>query len=405
MRLFPQLLALGLLNLSFVANADDWPNWRGPDYNGISSETDWQADWPDADPELIWEAEVGIGFATVSVADGRVFTTGNENDEDTIWCLDALTGEVKWKRSYDEPLDPKYYEGGTSATPTVDGDVVYSLSRRGKLFALDVKSGEALWDTDVRESTKSALPDWGFAGSPFVHEQLLVLNVGGSGLALDKATGKQVWFSDAGKAGYSTPYPYEVNGEQLAVFSSARDWVARKLSDGSEVWRFKWLTRYGVNASDPIIVGEKAFVSSGYGKGCGLVNLASGGAEQIYANKEMETQMNPCVELDGFLFGCSGGEDKRASTLRCMEMATGEVKWTYPGVGTGSVTSANGYLIVLSARGVLMTAKVSSETFEPLLETQVLGGKCWTVPVLANGLLYCRNAAGDLVCVDLRPSS
>ena len=101
---------------------------------------------------MLWEAEVGIGFATVSVADGRVYTTGNENDEDTIWCLEAESGKVIWKHSYAEPLDPKYYEGGTSATPTVDGNVVYSLSRRGKLFCLDIKSGEAIWEKDVRAS-------------------------------------------------------------------------------------------------------------------------------------------------------------------------------------------------------------------------------------------------------------
>ena len=194
-----------------------------------------------------------------------------------------------------------------------------------------------------------------------MHEQLLVLNIGGSGLALDKATGKRAWFSTNAKAGYSTPYPYEKGGEQLAVFSSSRDWVARKLSDGAEVWRFKWLTKYGVNASDPIIVDGKAFISTGYKKGCALVDLSSGEATEVYANKEMETQMNPCVLIDGFLYGCSGGESNRSATLKCMEMATGEVKWTYPGVGPGSLTAANGHLIVLSARGVLMTAKASSD--------------------------------------------
>lgn len=398
---FRIFLPLVLSSCWLPLQAADWPNWRGPNHDGISLETEWNAD-PEDEPEIIWKAEVGIGFGTVSVANGRVFTTGNEDDVDTIWCLDALTGEVLWKHSFDEPLDPKYYEGGTSATPTVDGDVVYSLSRRGKLFSLDAKSGEVFWEKDVRESTGSALPDWGFAGSPLVHEQLLVLNVGGSGLALNKSNGEQVWFSDKGKAGYSTPYPYQKDGVDYAVFSSGRDWVARKLDGGEEAWRFKWLTKYGVNAADPIFADDRVFVTSDYGKGCALIDISGGEAVAIYENKEMQTQMSPPVLIDGFLYGCSGGESDRSSTLKCLEMATGETRWTYPGIGTGSVMAANGYLIVLSARGVLMTGEASPEGFEPRLETQVLGGKCWSTPVLANGLVYCRNAKGDLVCVDLR---
>ena len=397
--------ALFLILPSFCLSAD-WPNWRGPNHDGISEETKWQADWPDDDPPIIWKAEVGIGFSSFAVADGRVLTTGNEDDQDTVWCFNADTGELIWKHSYEEPLDPKYYEGGTSATPTIDGDAVYQLSRRGKLFCLDAATGEVKWEKNVQQETNAALPDWGFAGSPLVHGELLVLNVGGSGLALNKANGEQVWFSDTDKAGYSTPLPFQTEeGDWIAIFSSARDFVARKLDSGEEIARHKWLTRYGVNASDPIVDLPFVFISSGYGKGCALLDVSSGEPVEVYKNKELQTQMNPAVLVDGHLYGCSGNQDDKKLPLKCVEMATGETKWAFPGIGAGSVKVANGHLIVLSARGELMFAPVSTEEFEPIFQMQVLGGKCWSAPVLANGRIYCRNAEGDVVCVDVRRKS
>lgn len=402
---YPKLLTFALL-LPFFAtfnHAADWPNWRGPDHNGISQETDWQVDWPGDDPEIVWEAEVGIGFASFAVAGGKVLTTGNADDQDTVWCFNADDGTLLWKHSYDEPLDPKFYEGGTSATPTIDGDVVYHISRRGKVFCFDLASGEVKWEKNVQQETKSALPDWGFAGSPLIHGELLVLNVGGSGLALNKKTGEQVWFSDTDKAGYSTPLPFETeDGATIGIFSSARDFVARNLDNGDEMSRYKWLTKYGVNASDPIVSLPHVFISSDYGKGCVLLDVSTGEPVEVYKNKELQTQMNPAVLVDGFLYGCSGNESEKKLPLKCVEFATGETKWEYSGVGAGSVLVAKGHLIVLSARGELMFAPVSPEEFEPIFMMQVLGGKCWTVPVLANGRIYCRNAEGEVVCIDVR---
>ncbi len=394
-----------LLPILFVPflHAADWPNWRGPDHNGISQETAWQVDWPDDDPKIVWKAEVGIGFSSFAVADGRVFTTGNENDKDTVWCFQADTGEEIWKFSYEEPLDPKYYEGGTSATPTVDGDTVYQLSRRGKLFAFEAATGAVRWEKNVQEETQSALPEWGFAGSPLVVGDLLVLNVGGSGLVLNKTTGEQIWFSDTDKAGYSTPVTFQVDdGPTIAIFSSGRDFVARELESGEEVGRHKWLTKYGVNASDPIIELPHVFISSDYGKGCALLDVSGEEPVEVYKNKELQTQMNPAVLIDGYLYGCSGNEGDKNLPLKCLEMATGETQWAFPGIGAGSVIGANDHLIVLSARGELIFAPVSAEEFEPVFQMQILGGKCWTVPVLSHGRLYARNAEGDVVCVDLR---
>src|SRR5712672_1496468 len=129
--------------------ANDWPRWRGPDLNGISKETGWSTSWPQEGPKQLWKAAVGIGFSSVAVANGRVYTLGNKNETDTAWCFDAETGREIWKHSYSCPLDPTYYEGGPGSTPTVDGGKVYTLSKHGQLFCFDAASGKVLWDHDL----------------------------------------------------------------------------------------------------------------------------------------------------------------------------------------------------------------------------------------------------------------
>jgi len=398
------LFVTSLVFLSALTlQAEDWPQYRGPDQNGISKETGWQKEWPKEDPATVWKAKVGMGFSSFSVADGRVYTTGNADEKDTVWCFHADTGEVIWKHTFEEPLDPKYFEGGTFATPTVDGAVVYSISRRGKLFCFEAATGAIKWQKDVTQLTGAALPTWGFAGSPVVLGDLLLLNAGESGAALKKATGELAWFSDTEFAGYSTPHLIKKGADTLAIFSSGNAFIIRDAVTGKESSRFKWITKYGVNAADPIVEGNHIFVSSGYGKGACVMDISTSPPTELWRNTEMQNQLNPCVLIDGHLYGCSGDEDDSGTTLKCVDFKTGEAKWKYPGVGAGSVTAADGHLIVLTARGELLVGPVSSADFEPVLQLQILGGKCWTAPVLANGRLYARNSEGDVVCVDLRP--
>ncbi len=197
---------LSLLSICFgfasAVHAADWYRWRGPDLNGISTETGWQTQWPAEGPKQLWKAAVGVGFSSMSISQGRVYTMGNDGDAtDTVWCLDAATGAPVWKHSYPCPLDPKYYEGGTSSTPTVDGDRVYTMSRKGDLFCLDAAKGKVLWSKNIPADLGSEVPTWGFAGSPLVEGDLLILDIGTAGLALNKKTGAVIWHSGNGAAG------------------------------------------------------------------------------------------------------------------------------------------------------------------------------------------------------------
>lgn len=381
------------LLLALLSTPDDWPVWRGPSKNGLSAEK--IAPWGDAGPKISWKAEVGIGFSSFAVAAGRAYTIGWADDQEHLFALDVETGKTVWKHSWPSDLGDKYFDGGPCSTPTVDGDVLYVLGRWGTLFRFEAATGKLEWSKDLRKETKARVPDWGFSGSPRVHGELLLLTMGEAGLAVKKSDGSIVWKSSDAEAGYSTPLPF---GE-LALVSSGKAWIAVDPKTGKEAWRIPWVTQYGVNAADPIIQGDLVFVTSAYGKGCGLFKM--GAAEPVWTSKVLSCQMSPPVLIDGMLYGFDGMSGK-VSKLKCVELESGKERWAVDGLGCGTLSAARGALIVLSERGELRLAPATPSGFTPMARANILDGRCWTPPVLANGRLFCRTAAGDVVCLDLR---
>lgn len=394
-----QLLSCPLLCGS-VSGAD-WPRWRGPGGDGVSQETDWNDQWPSSGPPVRWRAEVGTGFSSVVVADGRLFTLGNRDNVDVVSCLDAKTGQPVWTHQYDCPLDDRFFEGGPTSTPTVDGDRLFTLSRQGDLFCFDAASGKIVWSKNIAEETQASVPGWGFAASPVVHENLLLLNVGDAGTAVDKTNGDVVWTSGNGEAGYMTPHPLQLDQQWFVLVASGRAYQCVALDTGKLAWRHRWLTTYGCNAADPIVDGNQIFISSGYNRGAALLQVSPSAAKVEWANKEMQNQLNSSVKIGPWVYGFSGNDTGEVE-LKCIEFATGQPRWAESGLGLGSLMAAGERLIILSGEGELVIAKASPDGFAPSARAQVLEGKCWTVPVLANGSIYCRNATGQLVCIDVQ---
>jgi outer membrane protein assembly factor BamB len=393
-------IAALLLVTALPAAGDDWAQWRGAARTGISAETGWMETWPADGPRILWKAQVGIGFSSFAVAKGRVYTIGHANDADTVFCLDADKGQVLWYHPYPADLGDKFFEGGPTSTPTVDGDRVYTISKWGDLFCFDAASGKIAWQKNLATESSLPIPAWGFGGSPFILGDLLLLNIGEAGIAVEKATGRIVWKSAAAECGYSTPLPLP-GSDSLVIFSSGRGYHAVDAKTGKEAWRVKWTTQYGVNAADPVFDNGTMLISTGYGKGAALFKLGAGEPELVWQNKSLRSQMNPPVLIGGFLYGVDGDAGQKTA-LKCVEMSTGTEKWSVPLTGSGALAAADGKLIVLGGDGTLMIAPAAAADFKPTAQAKVLTGKCWTVPVLANGRLYCRNAEGHVVCVDLR---
>lgn len=377
-----------------VAKPTDWPHWRGPDRNGISKETGWN---PNSGMKVLWRAKVGTGYSSFAISKGRAYTMGNTSNKDTVWCFDAENGTVLWKHTYACPLEPKWHDGGPGPTPTVDGDDVYTLSKRGHLFCLDAATGKEKW----AKTFPAPRPTWGFATSVLVLGRMLILNVGSAGVALDKTKqGRRIWTGPRGKSGYSTPVPYMQRGRQCIALFAEVSVVGVLAANGQKLWEYPWKTLHEVNAADPIIQKDKMFISSGYNKGCALIQIGRGQPNRIWQNREMSNHFNSCVLIKGSLYGFD------EKTLKCMDFATGRVRWAQRGLGKGSLMSADGKLIIMSEDGRLVIAEVSPTSFKQIASKEIFTGKtrCWTTPILSGGRIYCRQtrSGGPVACVDVK---
>ncbi|MGB0579893.1 MAG: PQQ-binding-like beta-propeller repeat protein [Limisphaerales bacterium] len=367
--------------------ASDWPHWRGPNYDGISHER-----LPDKLPKKLavrWRANVGVGFSAVSVV-------GNRDGNDTIHCLDARTGRTVWRHDYPCELDPKYYEGGPSATPTIHDGSVFTLSKKGHFFSLSLKDGTVIWKRQLTKVYGFELPEWSFASSPVIDGDRVLLNVGREGTALSLHDGKALWKPSLQTAGYASFVPFK-HRDSTHVLFSAKDLLGIDSVKGKVTWSHSRPSSRDVNAADPIVIGNRIIVSSS--RGTELLEIGAQ-PKPIWNQRGLRWYFNAGVLIDEHLYSISG-TTHRPTQLVCTRLATGEKVWFEDGFGSGALMAAQDKLILFD-NGALTIFKANPEKFDLIHRQKILEGQCWTVPVLANGQIYCRNAAGDLACVSVR---
>ena len=404
----PSLMKTPLLILLLSASslvAGDWPNWHGPNFDGVSEETDWDSEKIE---DIAWKAETGIGFASVSVSNGRLYTLGHNGEKkvggmETVYCLDAATGKEIWKDSYDAQLLPKLHEGGPASTPTAHGGNVYTLSKDGRLICYTAEDGKRNWERNLlKESDMEKPAEWGFAGSPLIVGDNVVAEAAQT-IAFSKDTGEVVWKSKRYKPAYGTPRAFSFEDKTYLAVIKTDGLVILDAADGKTIAFEEWKTRFSTNANTPIVRGDQIFISTGYGRGCALYKFTGTALEQVYTNKEMSNHMSNCVLVGDYLYGFDGnthGIGKRQ--VKCMEFATGKEIWAEGGFGVGAISAAGDRLIILSEKGELTIAKASPDGFDAIHRAQVSSGRHWNVPVLANGFIYVRNADGRLTAIEVK---
>lgn len=389
----PLSMALASCLLAGAALAADWPQFRGPNRDGISRETGLLKSWPAGGPKVLWKIPMGEGYSQPAVSKGRLFILYGEGSNDYAAAYDAATGRQLWK----VPLGPKFISdqgNGPRSTPTVDGDLVYALTATGRLAALRAADGKKVWEHDLRAKFGADPPQWGVSTAPLVEGNLLLLDAGGSDgkslVALDKKTGKTVWTAQSEIAGYAAPIAITVGGVRQVVFFTGRAVLSVSPKDGRLFWRVPWKTDWDVNAATPIFVPpDKVYISSGYGTGAALFKIEVRDnrvhAEEVWRSRGMKNQFSSSVLYNGHIYGFDN------SVLKCIEAATGKEKWKESGFGHGSLILADGHLVVLSERGKLLLVEATPAGYQEKGSGQILSGKCWTAPTLADGRLFLRN--------------
>jgi outer membrane protein assembly factor BamB len=275
------------------------------------------------------------------------------------------------------------------------------LSKKGGLYCLDAAKGGLIWFANVPVAISATPPMWGFASSVLVQDNLLIIGVGSHGAAVDKTNGAIVWSTGRDACGYSSPVPCDFHGIPAFVIVSAQAIFGVDVKSGRQLWTRPWKTQYDLNIADPIVSGVDVFVSAGYDHGASVFPAGTT-TQPLWANLNLRNHVNSSVLVGGCLYGVDGNVNNLGDgSLKCLDFATGAEKWSYKGLGGGALMAADGKLIMLNDRGELVVAEASPEGFHPISRAQVLGAKCWTVPTLANGRIYCRNAKGDLVCLDV----
>jgi outer membrane protein assembly factor BamB len=378
--------------------ATDWSRWRGPDGTGISSESEWKPQALAAAPKVKWRTNLGVGHSSLSIAGKKLYTMGNVGGSDTVYCLDAETGKPLWRFPYPCPAGNF---SGPRATPALEGGLLYALSRKGDAICLDAETGKLKWAKDLIKEFKAQPTDYGLSGSPLLVGDLVIYNALDSGIALHKLTGEKVWASPEGPGGYATPVHFKSQGNDRVAIFGARNLHVVDPATGKKHQSFPWQTQFDVNAADPAYFDDKLFITSAWEHGCALLDVSGTSAKALWENKNLRGHLSSPIFLDGHLYGID--DNTPNGQLRCIDARNGDLKWAQKG-GFESMSVAGGRILALDKKGFLTLIEASPKEYKEIAKAAVLNAKArnWTAPVLANGLIYCRNGDGDLVCIDVR---
>lgn len=399
--------ALATLMIAGMARAEeDWTQWRGPKRDGKSAETGLLKQWPEAGPASAWTIRgLGDGYSTVSLKGDKICTQGTQGDKSVVFGLNRADGKTLWTTPLGANLDQDQGRG-PRGTPTIDGDLLYALSEDGSLACLKLADGSVVWKMNILEKFGGKNTVWHMSESPLVDGDMLIVTPGGPDatvVALNKKDGETIWKSKglSDQAGYASCIVEDIEGIRTIMTFTGAAGVGVRAKDGLPMWSYRGAANGTANISTPVYHEGKAFFSSAYDTGCGLVALKRHGevidAEQIYFSREMKNHHGGMVFLDGHIYGFDDG------ILKCLKLDTGERVWQDRSVGKGSLVYADGMLFLLSEANVVglceATPKGYVEKGRFRIEDQ--GRPSWAHPVVCGGKLYIRNQ-GILSCYDVK---
>lgn len=424
---------------------EDWARFLGPTGDSKSTEKGILTKWPAAGPRIVWQRPLGEGYGIGSVSAGRFYQADRERKSARLVCLNAETGEELWKHEYPTDYsDLIGYDGGPRCSPIIDGDRVYMFGAEGMLHCYDAATGEVQWKVDTTQEYGVVQNFFGVGSTPVIEGDLLITMVGGSPegaqdvgisraepagsavVAFNKFTGKVVYKLGNDLASYATPKLATIDGRRWCFAFCREGLLAFEPTKGKLDFHYPWRAKIleSVNASVPVVVNNEVFISETYGPGSSLLAVIPGDYKVVWADdprkrdKAMQTHWNTPIYVDGYVYGSSGRHTENAE-LRCIELKTGKVMWSQPGLTRASLLYVDGHLLSLGEYGQLQLIKATPEKYDLVAEVllqdaaaapalpgfspaPLLKYPAWAAPVLSHGLLYVRGA-DRLVCLELIP--
>jgi outer membrane protein assembly factor BamB len=388
----------------------DWPQWRGHNRDSISKETGLLKQWPRGGPPRAWKADqIGNGYSSVAVANGKIFTAGEMDGSTYAIALNESDGKEAWKTKIGPAGDPANRGAGPRATPTVDGDRVYMVGQLGDVSCMNAADGKEVWHAHMNKEYGGETPKWGNSDSLLIEGDKVLCTAGagkGTVVALNKMTGKEVWVSKDLKEPihYVPLIAVDLAGARQIIASTQNTVAGLSPKDGSVLWK---IARKGQTAviPTPIVHNDHVYVTAGYGQGDHLFKVTSSGgrftASEVYSTKNMMNHHGGVILLDGNVYGHSDGKG-----WVCQDLMSGEIKWADRQIlGKGAIAYADGHFYLRdenSGRVVLIEANPSKVVEKGRFEQPERSRKsAWPHPVIANGKLYLRDQE-NLFCYDVK---
>ena len=394
-----------------AARAEDWPHYLGPNYDLQPLLKEFTA----TSASKVWEGKVTTGMGSVTIADGLLYTMGNdgtkeneENARDYVYCLDAATGDEKWTFDYGCLLLPNLHPGGPSSTPTVHEGKLYTLSKQGHIYCLDAKTGKKLWDASGKQYQVKRRW-WGFAGSPTVVGDVVIYSIGDRGLGLNKDTGNVVWKSESSMVAYATPLPVPAsmfNRPAVAMLTN-RDFLVLDPATGRSLATYPktWQEKSNCNAVTPYLHKGRVYVVHS-AHGMSRLSLDGGEFRQDWLSEDAKYgnewfAFNTHVIHDDNIYFITKDRNSAGTGLVCIDAETGQRRWFEDKYEFGNALGVGDTMIVLSEKGELIWGKLTDTAFKEMHRQKILDGLCWAKPVLLGNRLYARDAQGTVVCMKL----
>jgi outer membrane protein assembly factor BamB len=407
---FAILTSISFVLIGFI-QAADWPQWRGPNRDGISKEIGLQRSWPSAGPKLLWQIDTaGSGYSTPAVVGQRIYLLGSTGDDNEfVKALDVSSGKEIWTQRIGKVgrPDQKPPYPGCRSTPTVDGEVLYVLGSDGDMACLETAGGKIRWSKNVTTEFGGDSGIWAFSESPLVDGNNVVCTPGGKDAAMvafNKKSGDVVWkceLPEAEKAAYSSIVVASSGDNKQYVQFLGKKLIGVNAKDGKLLWTYsKTAEGSPANIPTPVVDGNFIYSSTGRGGG-GLIKLnGTAEPEQIYAGAKLPNAIGGSVKIGNYLYGTN------SQALNCIEFATGDVKWTDRCIGAAAICFADSLLFLHGENGDAALVEATPDEyrekgrFTPPNQPEKGNTKAWAYPVVANGRLYLRDA-GMLWCYDV----